>query len=180
MGRSVDVWTGVLGAAIAGLGGAGCYQSVTLGYVNSLSDSPGHGFEAQYNIAVGETGGEDWVAGLLKISMAGGPWGLRGADGLGVMAVLPAGGLQVFARPALDVFVIGSEKRAGLDELKTWIGIGAELEAGILAMGDDVGFELGVRAGGDLSYTGHGGGGFCGVFLGLSWESRWDLDFVTH
>ncbi|MBL8787259.1 MAG: hypothetical protein JNJ59_20305 [Deltaproteobacteria bacterium] len=186
MARVVAGAAGVVGAALvavcglAGFGGLGCYQSVTLGYANQLSQSPGHGFEAQYNIAVGETGHDDWVAGLLKVSMAGGAWGLRGADGIGVMGVLPAGGVDVFFRPALDVFVIGVEEGKAGREDKTWVGIGAELEAGILARGDDVGVELGVRVGGDLSYTGQGGGGFCGVFVGLSWESTWDLDFVTR
>jgi hypothetical protein len=64
------------GAAVMGLGDAGCYQSVTLGFANSLTDSPGHGLEAQYNVAFRETGGEDWVAGLIKVSVAGGPWGM--------------------------------------------------------------------------------------------------------
>ena len=160
----------------SGLGG--CYQTLGAAYVHRFADSGGSSFQGHYLIAFGEVIGDDEPTVFGKAEVAGGPWGLRGADVFGVMALQDLGDASFFLRPGLALFVIGAETRERDEEL--WFGIGAELEVGFLVpFGEDAAFEIGVHSGADLSYTGTGTGGFVGAFIGFGWASD-GPDIVTR
>lgn len=171
---------GALGAlgvcACATLGG--CYQAITAGYHHRFAEEGGPGFEGRYRLAIGEViDNGDEPAATLEVAIAGGSWGMRAADIIGVMVPGEvADDVLAFFRPGLSFVVLGAE--AGDDDV--WIGIGAEAEVGfVFTIGDDMMIELGTRGGGDLSYTGEGSGAFFGAFLGIGWQSD-GPDFYTH
>ncbi len=157
---------------------AGCYQTFGAAYVQRFAESGGSSFQGHYLVAFGEVIGDDEPAAFGKAEVAAGPWGVRGADVLGVMAQEDLGDASLFLRPGLALFVIGAEARERGDDI--WFGIGAELEVGLLVpIGDEHAFEIGVHSGADLSYTGTGTGGFVGAFIGFGWASD-GPDLVTR
>jgi len=163
MARATNTW---VAAAMTTL--SGCYHALGAGYTHRFAEHGGHAFEGSFLLGMGEVLGDDTPVGFGKITVMGGDWGVRAADTLGVMAQEDLGGAAFFVRPGLAILVIGAELHDELND-RVWLGIGAELDAGFLIEAGDAGIEIGVRAGGDLSYTGVGSGGFVGAFLSFAW-----------
>lgn len=166
--------------SLAALAATGCYQALGAGYAHRFAERGGHAFEGSYLFGLGEAFGDDTPLAFAKATVMGGEWGVRGADVIGVMAQEDLDGATFFLRPGVAFLVIGAEFREPAASDRIWAGIGAEVDVGFLIeAGDSVGIEIGARAGGDLSYTGVGSGGFVGAFLSFAWV--WEgPDWVTR
>ena len=156
--------------AVASLGSGGCYQVLHVGYHERFAERGGRSFEAGYVAGLGPLE-DDEPFPIVKAEVAAGAWGVRGAGAIGAMFMADVSdATRFFVRPLLACLVIGAEERTdGREDL--WFGVGAEADLGVAfeAFDDDTFIELGLRGGGDLSYTGNGSGGFVGIFLGWAW-----------
>ena len=152
----------------------GCYTSLGGGYVHRFAEHGGHGAEGHMLFTVGDGVHEDFVPMYAKVTVAGGSWGVRGAAVAGIAPSVEVGDdVWFFGRPGLAYVVIGHESPRGEDG--TWVGIGLETDLGLrFRIGDRHALEVGVRGGGDISYTGDGSGAFVGAFVGVGWGSIFD------
>jgi len=159
----------------------GCYQSIGLGYAPRVAGEPtGHGAGGHWLFTGEEVVADHGGAGVVsKVEITAGPWGARFTDVLGVMlSDALSDGVLSFVRPGVALLVMGIDDD-GREEPPLWVGLGAEVEGGLLVRAGGVWVEIGGRVGGDLGYTGLGTALHAGVFVSLGWVTELELDLVT-
>lgn len=166
----------------------GCYQTIGGGYANKFAGDPidrtgSHGGRIHYVLASDDAikaeGGGASIHG--KIDLQIGEYGVRASDAFGVMWTQALSShVRGFVRPSLDLVVLGVEEPpAGQKAGDPFVGIGADVEGGVLFDAGGPLIEVGLQLGGDVGYTGQGTGAYLALFVGFGWLTDWKMDLVT-